>query len=66
MDDKNLPNDDLHTNDRVIRQTVVHIHTLAIEQGRRIREIERHVRDIKYVVVVLLVVLGLLSYHLTR
>ncbi len=41
---------DLH----VIRQTVVHIHTLAFEHGKRTAEIHRHVRDIKYGVVLLI------------
>ena len=40
---------------RVVRQTMVAIHDLAIEQQKRIRELERNVRDIKFGVVVLLI-----------
>lgn len=39
----------------VTRQTVVHLHTLTIEQGKRLAEVERHVRDIKFGVLVLMV-----------
>lgn len=41
---------DLH----VIRQTVIHLHTLAIAEDKRSEEIHRHVRDIKYGVVLLI------------
>ncbi len=43
--------EDLRSDARVSRQTVVHLQTLAIAHGKRLSEIERHVRDIKAVVV---------------
>jgi hypothetical protein len=47
--------DQLDRDASVTRKTVGHLHTLAIEQGKRIVEIERHVRDIKFIVFALIV-----------
>ena len=52
--------------DDQIRQTVGHLQTLAIEQNKRSKEIERHVRDIKYAVVVIWAGLILLSYQILK
>jgi hypothetical protein len=56
MDDQ-PPNNDM----QVTRQTVVHLHTLAIEQSKRTTELFRQVRDIKYAVVFVLVIVLLMA-----
>jgi hypothetical protein len=48
----------------VIRETVVHLHTLAIANSKRGAEIERHVRDIKAGVAILLVAVLAIDLHL--
>lgn len=47
----------------VTRQTVGHLHTLAIDHGKRLREIERHVRDIKVFVFALITAVVLMAAH---
>lgn len=60
MDDRE--SSDLH----VIRQTVVDIHTLAVEQHRRLITIERLVRDILIAVGILVVAVVAIGYQMTR
>jgi len=47
----------------VTRQTVAHLQTLAIEQGKRLSQVERHVRDIRYGVVVLMIAAFWIAAH---
>jgi len=47
----------------VTRQTVAHLQTLAIEHGKRLSEIERHVRDIKFGVVTLMMAVAWIAAH---
>lgn len=49
---------------RVTRETVGLLQTLAIKEHERIAEIERHVRDIKYGVFLLLGAVAALAYRL--
>ncbi len=50
----------------VIRQTVAHLHTLAIEQHKRSAEIQRHLRDIKFGVFMLLVMIFLIAIFFSQ
>jgi hypothetical protein len=50
--------DQLASDVRVARETVVDLHTLAIAQQKQIAELTRQVRDIRYGVVILLLSLG--------
>lgn len=51
---------------RVIRQTVVHLHTLAIEKDRKLTTIERLLRDILIAVGFLVVAVVTIGYQMTR
>lgn len=47
----------------VTRQTVAHLQTLAIEHGKRLAEIERHVRDVKFGVFALMAAVIFAATH---
>lgn len=49
--------------DQAIRATVVHLQTLAFEQQKRIAEIERHARDIKWGVLYLIAGVLAIAYR---
>jgi hypothetical protein len=59
-----MMDDQFSSDGRVTRQTVAHLQTLAIEQSKRIAEIERHVRDIKFAVVLLIPLILAIVYQL--
>lgn len=56
--------DDHTRNDvMVTRQSVVQMHTIAIEQGKRLAVVERHLRDIKAAVMSLVIAGFFVAVH---